>query len=177
MPPPSNTTELKRFLGMANQLSKFTSKLAELSQPLRELLSSKNAWVWGASQESAFTSIKEELSKPTVLALHNPSLETKVSADASSFGLGAVSPSKTPDWMEAHSVCIKITYRHGTPICTNWEGRTGCDVGLRTLCRVHTWTESQDWNRPQATGPNIWIQALGLTSSKNVALSAENGQV
>ena len=46
MPPPSNTTELKRFLGMANQLGKFTSKLAELSQPLRELLSSKNAWVY-----------------------------------------------------------------------------------------------------------------------------------
>ena len=33
MPAPSNITELRRFLGMANQLGKFTTKLAELTQP------------------------------------------------------------------------------------------------------------------------------------------------
>ena len=42
---PQTVSELRRFLGMANQLGKFTPNLAELSssQPLRELLSSKNA--------------------------------------------------------------------------------------------------------------------------------------
>ena len=36
--------ELKRFLGMANQLAKFTWNLAELTQPLRDLLRKNNAW-------------------------------------------------------------------------------------------------------------------------------------
>ena len=45
--PPWNVTELHRFMGMVNQLGKFSPHLAELSEPLRELLSSKRAWVWG----------------------------------------------------------------------------------------------------------------------------------
>ena len=44
MAAPENIHELRRFLGMANQLSKFTSKLTETSKPLRDLLSTKRAW-------------------------------------------------------------------------------------------------------------------------------------
>ena len=87
---PMNITELRRFLDMANQLGKFSPRLAELSQPLRELLNSGRQWVWDQSQDRAFTQIKEELSKPTILALYDSTAETKVSADASSYGLGGV---------------------------------------------------------------------------------------
>lgn len=31
---PTNVTELRQFMGMANQLGKFSPQLAELSQPL-----------------------------------------------------------------------------------------------------------------------------------------------
>ena len=41
--PPENVTELRRFTGMVNQLGKFSKNLAEISQPLRELLSKRNA--------------------------------------------------------------------------------------------------------------------------------------
>ena len=54
------------------------------------LLSSKNAWTWGNKQEEAFANIKIELTQPTILAHYNPRAETKLSADASSHGLGAV---------------------------------------------------------------------------------------
>ena len=52
--PPENVLELRCFMGMVNQLGKFSRNLAELTQPLRELLSKKNAWTWGHAQEDAF---------------------------------------------------------------------------------------------------------------------------
>ena len=67
----TNVTELRRFLGMVNQLGKFSPRISEISQPLRELLSSKKCWVWGPSQDKAFSQIKDELSRPPVLALYH----------------------------------------------------------------------------------------------------------
>ena len=43
MKQPANVPELRRFMGMTNQLGKFSPRIAELTQPLRELLSKKNS--------------------------------------------------------------------------------------------------------------------------------------
>ena len=90
MEAPRSVSDLRRFLGLVNQLGKFSPNIAELTQPLRELLSSKRTWLWGPDQEKAFAGIKEELVKPATLTLYDPTAEVKISADASSFGLGAV---------------------------------------------------------------------------------------
>ena len=97
MPPPENIHGLRQFMGMINQLGKFSSRLSDLTKPLRELLSSKNEWCWANEQQEAFELAKKELSKPTILALYNPQFDTKISADSSSYGLGAVILQKQPD--------------------------------------------------------------------------------
>ena len=58
LPAPKNVSEVRSFLGMINQLSKFTDHLADKTKPLRDLLSEKNSWSWGYAQDKAFKEIK-----------------------------------------------------------------------------------------------------------------------
>ena len=87
---PKNVSEMRRFIGMTNQLSKFIPCSAEMMKPLTELLSSKRTFQWGPNQTEAFAKIKDKLTTSSILALYDHTADTKVSTDASSFGLGAV---------------------------------------------------------------------------------------
>lgn len=87
MGPPTNASELRRFIGMVNHLRKFSRNLAQLIQPLRELLSKKHTWLWGPTQDQAFADVKAELAKPTILTLYDQEAEKKISADSSCKGV------------------------------------------------------------------------------------------
>lgn len=59
MPPPINRQELETWFGMVNYLSRFAPNLAEVTSPLRELLSNSVEFYWGEPQEAAFSKVKE----------------------------------------------------------------------------------------------------------------------
>ena len=78
---PKTRTELRRFLGMSNQLGKFSPHLEDISKPLRVQR------MPGYGHDTAFQLVKQELTKPVVLALYDPSAELKVCSDASAYGV------------------------------------------------------------------------------------------
>ena len=90
-------SEIRRVLGMVNQLGRFIPDLATVTDPLRALLKDKAAWLWGSAQDVAFSKLKTLLTSNKTLKLYDPSLCAKVTADSSSYGLGAVLSQKSED--------------------------------------------------------------------------------
>ena len=80
METPKFVSELHRFLGMVNQLGKFSLNIAELSKPLQELLSAKKAWLWTPTQDKDFTNLKRDLTTPNILTMYDPSIGLYVHA-------------------------------------------------------------------------------------------------
>ena len=87
-PIPHSVKDLRKFLGLANYLHKYSHNYAELVRPLSGLLKKSTEWHWDAAHQSAFAAIKQSLLEAPVLALPNGDKPFTVVCDASDFAIG-----------------------------------------------------------------------------------------
>ena len=82
---PTSLTELQCFLGMCNFLSKFSPRIAEISEPLYQLTCKGIPFIWGPEQL-----LKREISTAPILRYYDLKKPVVLQTDACTKGLGAV---------------------------------------------------------------------------------------
>ena len=68
MKPPENLQDLQSFLGLVNNLDRFSPTLAHVIAPLRALCKKGTPLTWESTQQTAFEAIKKEITSALVLA-------------------------------------------------------------------------------------------------------------
>ena len=89
MKAPENVSELRKFLGLINYLSRFLTQLSEETEGLRVLLKRDSIWQWDTNHNKIFEHLKELVCKAPVLKYYNVEENVTLQCDASQKGLGA----------------------------------------------------------------------------------------
>ena len=91
MKTPSNMKELHTILGMVTYLNHFSTKLANLTSPLRELTKKHIHFNWKPHHQQALVGIKQELCSSKLISYYDPDpkMPTILQCNASQTGIGA----------------------------------------------------------------------------------------
>ena len=100
MPPPTDVSSLKSFLGSVQFYGKFIPNLASMAEPLYRLTKKATPWKWEDEEQAAFEQLKNVLSSDQVLVHVDPNKFLVLACDASNVGIGAVLVHRYPDGSE-----------------------------------------------------------------------------
>ena len=99
-PVPKDRTDLWPLVGLANQLGGFTRNVAEVLIPLRQLLSTKHAFLWYSDKQADFERALRLLSTAPIHHSFNPKLPVRLYTNAATtrdLGYVLVQPHKGID--------------------------------------------------------------------------------
>ena len=89
-PVPTNVSELRSFLGLANYYHKFIYGFASLAAPLNDLLRKDVDFKWTEVHDTAFNKLKQSLLSAPVLSIYDRNKPVEIHCDASNIAVGAV---------------------------------------------------------------------------------------
>ena len=72
IPSSTNKKQVESFIGTINYLAKFSPRLSEIAEPIREFAKDKVPFNWHTEHQAAFTSLKKEIASASVLAFYTP---------------------------------------------------------------------------------------------------------
>lgn len=87
-PIPRNLTELRCFLGTANQFADHVIKFGTIAAPLYAATGKR--WVWSETQKRAFFQLREACCNHMACTNHRPEDPATIITDASLYGLGGI---------------------------------------------------------------------------------------
>jgi len=105
-PTPSNRKEVQSFLGFTNFYHRFIQEFSHLARPLFDLTQKDPEWKWGAEEQSAFDSLKEQIMTALILALLDNTQPFRVEADNLDFATGAVLSQQSQEDNNWHPVAF-----------------------------------------------------------------------
>ena len=87
-PTPRSVKDLRKWLGLANYLHRFSKNYADMARPLTTLLKKEVDFEWTSVHDAAFAAIKRSLQEAPILALPDFDTPFWVVCDASDYAIG-----------------------------------------------------------------------------------------
>ena len=87
---PKDASEVRSFMGLVQYSAKFMPDVASVVRTIQELTRKGAKFAWEAEQQTAFERLKQMIAQAETLAYCKVGCRTRIVADASPVGLGAV---------------------------------------------------------------------------------------
>ena len=117
MPVPETVQEVRILVGMAGFYRKFVEHFSDIVKPLTSVTRKGMRFTWGPDQQTAFETVKKELTEAPVLTHVNMMLPFNLYTDASGYAVGAVLMQVLPEGEKV----IQYLSRQLSPTQVRWS--------------------------------------------------------
>ena len=114
--PPKTSAEAKLFMGLVQFSAKFLPNLSTIAKPIQELTRKGADFKRGKNQDQAFKELKRLIISTDTLAYFDVRAKTRIIADASPVGLGAVLTQFQGDRWRAIAYASRALYECGRTV-------------------------------------------------------------
>jgi RNase H-like domain found in reverse transcriptase/Reverse transcriptase (RNA-dependent DNA polymerase) len=112
--PPSNVTEVRKFLGFTGYYRYFIKDYSKIAKPLLLLTHNTTPWHWNDEQQQAFKKLRDLMCQQPVLKQPDFTKPFAVFTDASAYGVGAILSQEGGPNAQNHTKHHPIAYYSAT---------------------------------------------------------------